>query len=149
MPNKLRLAPVLAVLVVSCSPLWSYGPLNHLCVVNRNWKIMWKLIEPIGYISENEARRAAFAGALVDDVGYYPVPGSETLKLLTDTMHYTQTGDWVAMQLRDAKAKPTRCYFRLHWGNFRTTRQIGWVTTTAPTLWRSRWQKNRTPTGRA
>jgi len=33
------------------------------------------------------------------------VPGGERLKLLTDSIHYVQTGDWVAMQLRDAAAR--------------------------------------------
>jgi hypothetical protein len=93
--------------MASGTSAWAYGPLNHLCVANRNWEATWALIQAVDpKTSKSAARQAFFAGAMADDLGYYPVPGAKDLKLLTDAMHYARTGEWVAVQLRLAAAAP-------------------------------------------
>ena len=94
-----------ALLLATCSPVQAYGPLNHLCVVDQNWKAIWTVVQRVGSpISEKEARELTFAGALAEDLGYY-LTADKTLVLLTDSMHYVGTGDWVKMQLQDAIAQ--------------------------------------------
>jgi hypothetical protein len=111
-----RLARVVSVIVlgVFCTaPLHAYGPMNHLCVVERRWSEMWPLIQQVGKaggISQGDARRAAFAGAMSDDLGYY-FTSSDSLKLLTNAMHYAKSGDWVTEQLRDAERWQDPRYF--------------------------------------
>lgn len=62
---------------------------------------MWPLVRQVGTINEHEARQAALAGAMADDLGYY-FTGNEDLKLLTNAMHYARSGEWVAVELQDA-----------------------------------------------
>jgi hypothetical protein len=109
-----RIAIALSVILflVNSNSAWAYGPLNHLCVANQNWKVSWTLIHAVDpKTSESAARQAFFAGAMADDLGYYPVPGAKDLKLLTDAMHYARTGDWVAQQLQDSAAAPNGVIF--------------------------------------
>lgn len=81
----------------------AYGPLNHLCVAAEAWPQTWSLIQKVDpRMNEASARADFFAGAMADDLGYYPVPGADQLKFLTDLMHYTRTGELVSTQLRDA-----------------------------------------------
>jgi hypothetical protein len=98
---------LLAAFLLGGNVAFAYGPLNHLCIAEENWDPTWKLIEAVDpgrnavYI-----RQTFFAGAMADDLGYYPVPAAsrDVLKLLTDSMHYAKTGEFVARQLRDAAA---------------------------------------------
>jgi hypothetical protein len=90
-------------LAVSASSAWCYGPFNHLCVVDRNWSAIYAQIEAVGPLDETRAVDAVFAGAIADDLGYYPLNSS--LKDLTNQTHYIRTGEWVDFLLRYARSQ--------------------------------------------
>jgi hypothetical protein len=94
---------VLAALITSASPAWGYGPFNHLCVVDRNWDAIYKQIGAVGSLNELEAMDAVFAGAITDDLGYYPFLNPD-LKHLTNQTHYIRTGEFVDFLLRSARS---------------------------------------------
>jgi len=94
---------VLVALITSASPAWGYGPFNHLCVVDRNWDAIYKQIQAVGSLNELEAMDAVFAGAIADDLGYYPFLNPD-LKHLTNQTHYIFTGELVDFLLRSARS---------------------------------------------
>lgn len=102
-PCGFSLQLLLATLVLAASA-WAYGPFNHLCVVDRNWGSIYNQIQAVGPLSEDKAVDAVFAGAIADDLGYYPLVRTPALKELTNQMHYVRTGEWVDFLLRRARA---------------------------------------------
>jgi len=97
----LRVVRLIVVLVGLAASAWAYGPFNHLCVVDRNWDEIYKQIQAVGPLAESNAVDAVFAGAIADDLGYYPLNSS--LKDLTNQVHYIRTGEWVDFLLRRAR----------------------------------------------
>ena len=102
-PRSFSLHLLVATLVLAASAR-AYGPFNHLCVVDRNWGSIYNQIQAVGPLSEDKAVDAVFAGAIADDLGYYPFVRTTALKELTNQMHYVRTGEWVDFLLRRARA---------------------------------------------
>jgi hypothetical protein len=94
---------VFAALITLASPAWGYGPFNHLCAVDRNWDAVYKQIRGVGQLNEVDAMDAVFAGAIADDLGYYPFLNPD-LKHLTNQTHYIRTGEWADFLLRSARS---------------------------------------------
>src|SRR6266478_6422189 len=101
MLRAIRLLGLFAVVLASASGAWGYGPFNHLCVVDRNWSAIYAQIKAVGPLDEWKAVDAVFAGAIADDLGYYPL--NSNLKDLTNQTHYIRTGEWVDFLLRSAR----------------------------------------------
>ena len=96
-----------AALLCAATQGWCYGPFNHLCVVNRHWDAILQQVHEVGPIEDWRLRDAVFAGALADDLGYYP--GMTALQDLTDMTHYVRPGEWVEyvlLQSQDTKLNP-------------------------------------------
>ena len=101
---RIRLLGLLVALIGSASSAWGYGPFNHLCAADRNWPAIYKQIQAVGPLDESRALDAFFAGAIADDLGYYPF--NSRLKDLTNQIHYIRTGEWVDFLLRSARSRP-------------------------------------------
>jgi hypothetical protein len=99
--RAIRLLGLFVVVIASASSARGYGPFNHLCVVDRNWSAIYAQIKAVGPLDESKAVDAVFAGAIADDLGYYPLNSS--LKDLTNQTHYIRTGEWVDFLLRSAR----------------------------------------------
>jgi len=99
MSRVIRLLGLSALLLALAPSAWGYGPFNHLCVVDRNWSAIYPQIQAVGPLDERRATDAVFAGAIADDLGYYPL--NSNLKDLTNQTHYVRTGEWVSFLLRD------------------------------------------------
>jgi hypothetical protein len=101
---RIRLLGLLVALIGSAPGAWGYGPFNHLCAADRNWPAIYKQIQAVGPLDESRALDAVFAGAIADDLGYYPF--NSRLKDLTNQVHYIRTGEWVDFLLRSARSRP-------------------------------------------
>ena len=95
---------VVAVIVVTASPLSAYSVLSHEATIDVTWD---KVLEPLlkqrfPRASADDLLRArsfAYGGSVIQDLGYYPFGN----KFFSNLVHYVRSGDFVEALLRDAR----------------------------------------------
>ncbi len=92
------------LLFLAAKPAGAYSMLTHQALVDGAWQasIVPLLQQKFPGTSEKQLREAhayAYGGAIIQDMGYYPL-GS---KFFTDLTHYARTGDFVNNLFSEAK----------------------------------------------
>ena len=95
---------VVAVIVVTASPLSAYSVLSHEATIDVTWD---KVLEPLlkqrfPRASADDLLRArsfAYGGSVIQDLGYYPFGN----KFFSNLVHYVRSGDFVEALVRDAR----------------------------------------------
>jgi len=95
---------VVAVIVVTASPLSAYSVLSHEATIDVTWD---KVLEPLlkqrfPRASADDMLRArafAYGGSVIQDLGYYPFGN----KFFSNLVHYVRSGDFVEALVRDAR----------------------------------------------
>jgi hypothetical protein len=101
---RILATPLLAAALGLAAPsARAFGVLTHLAIVDATWDDT--LVPAIRHrypgVGENDLRRAhaaAYGGALVQDMGYYPGGSRE----LADLLHYVRSADFVRALLEEA-----------------------------------------------
>jgi hypothetical protein len=106
MRHLLRALPsaVLLCLLLLCRPAGAYSLLTHEQLIDLTWQssILPLLRSRYPNITPEElehARSYAYAGSVIQDIGYYPY-GDPFVSNLT---HYVRSGDFIVFLFRDAK----------------------------------------------
>ncbi len=99
---KVTLVLVAAVLI--CQPLAAVSVLSHEQVIDITWEsdVRPLLVTRFPAATAEQMKKAhafAYGGAVIQDVGYYPLGN----QLFTNFLHYVRTGDFVASMIRDAR----------------------------------------------
>lgn len=97
-------AGVFAVLLACAPAAHAYSVLAHEAIIDSAWdrNILPLLTHRFPQISPEAlitAHGYAYAGAIIQDMGYYPF-GS---KFFSDLTHYVRSGDFVVAMIRDAQ----------------------------------------------
>ena len=95
---------VVALVLVTASPLSAYSVLSHEATIDVTWD---KVLEPLlkqrfPRLSADDllqARSFAYGGSVIQDLGYYPFGN----KFFSNLVHYVRSGDFVEALLRDAR----------------------------------------------
>ena len=92
------------MLLLAGSPLYGYSVLTHEAIIDTAWDtaIQPLLLKSYPQATADDLVKAhayAYAGCIVQDMGYYPF-GS---KFFSDLVHYVRTGDFIANLLREAQ----------------------------------------------
>lgn len=96
---------LLTVLLAAAAPVRAYSVLTHQAVVDSTWDDciapLLRRHYPAGNTPEalEEAKSYAYGGAILQDMGYYPLGSS----LFTNLTHYVRSGDFVRNLLRQAR----------------------------------------------
>ncbi|RYY20013.1 MAG: hypothetical protein EOO36_04410, partial [Cytophagaceae bacterium] len=95
---------LLLVLLAPAAPAAAYSVLTHQSIIDSTWdKCVLPLLQQrypgASLQQQNEAKSYAYGGAILQDMGYYPL-GAE---LFTNLTHYVRSGDFVRNLLREAK----------------------------------------------
>jgi hypothetical protein len=95
---------VVALVLVTASPLSAYSVLSHEATIDVTWD---KVLEPL--LKQRfprasaddllQARSFAYGGSVIQDLGYYPFGN----KFFSNLVHYVRSGDFVEALLRDAR----------------------------------------------
>lgn len=94
------------LLLAQAGPATAYSVLTHQSVIDSTWnKYLLPQLQQ-RYPGGNEedwllAKSYAYGGAIVQDMGYYPLGAA----LFTNLTHYVRSGDFVANLLRDAHGR--------------------------------------------
>ncbi len=104
MGNFFRGSALVLCVLLACRPAGAYSVLTHEQLIDLTWKssIVPLLRSHYPRITDaqlDEARSYAYAGCVIQDVGYYPF-GDPFLSNLT---HYVRSGDFIVHLFRDAK----------------------------------------------
>jgi Zinc dependent phospholipase C len=95
----------LAVILLATAPsTQAYSVLTHEAIIDTEWDKGIKPLLQARYPNSTadelkEAHSYAYAGAIIQDMGYYPF-GSD---FFSDLAHYVRTGDFIANLIRDAQ----------------------------------------------
>src|ERR1043166_6845375 len=84
--------------------LLAYSVLTHEAIIDSSWDTTFKplLLKRFPHTTPDQLTQAhayAYGGAIIQDMGYYPL-GS---KFFSDLVHYTRSGDFVIALLEDAR----------------------------------------------
>jgi hypothetical protein len=95
---------VVALVVVTASPLSAYSVLSHEATIDVTWdKVLEPLLKqrfPRASLDDLiRARSFAYGGSVIQDLGYYPFGN----KFFSNLVHYVRSGDFVEALLRDAR----------------------------------------------
>jgi hypothetical protein len=95
---------LLLLLLAPAAPAAAYSVLTHQSIIDSTWdKCVLPLLQQrypgATAKQQNEAKSYAYGGAILQDMGYYPL-GAE---LFTNLTHYVRSGDFVRNLLRQAK----------------------------------------------
>ncbi len=95
---------LLLLLLAPAAPAAAYSVLTHQSIIDSTWeKCLLPLLEkryPGATIEQqDQAKSYAYGGAIIQDMGYYPLGNS----LFTNLTHYVRSGDFVRNLLRDAQ----------------------------------------------
>ncbi len=95
---------VMLVTLCMVQPVIGYSVLSHEELIDMTWDsdLRPALLKRFPDATPQELKRArsfAYGGAVVMDVGYYPLANHK----FTDLVHYVRTGDFVAWMVRDAR----------------------------------------------
>jgi hypothetical protein len=104
MRNLYRGLALLLAAVLVCPPADAYSLQSHEQLIDLTWKssIVPLLRSRYPNLSPAELERArsyAYAGSVIQDIGYYPFGDA----FFSDLTHYVRTGDFVVHLFRDAK----------------------------------------------
>src|SRR5580658_8827275 len=104
MRNVSRASALLLCLLVVCQPAGAYSLLTHEQLIDLTWQssIAPLLRSRYPNITPQElelARSYAYAGCVIQDIGYYPFGDP----LFSNLTHYVRTGDFIVHLFRDAK----------------------------------------------
>ena len=100
-----RRALIVCLLAIAASlPLRAYSVLTHEAIIDTAWDgdIKPLLVNRFPQATETELRRAhgsAYAGCIVQDMGYYPLGN----KFFSDLVHYLRSGDFVMNMVSEAQ----------------------------------------------
>ncbi|MBO0360099.1 zinc dependent phospholipase C family protein [Hymenobacter sp. BT186] len=112
MPSVFRLLLVL-LLALPATPAAAYSVLTHQAVIDSTWErclvpLLRQRYPTTDSVQLMEAKSYAYGGAILQDMGYYPL-GAE---FFTNLTHYVRSGDFVRNLLRQAR-NPTEYAFAL------------------------------------
>jgi hypothetical protein len=104
MRNFFRGYALVLCVLLACQPAGAYSVLTHEQLIDLTWQssIVPLLRSHYPRITDaqlDEARSYAYAGCVIQDVGYYPFGDP----FLSDLTHYVRSGDFVVHLFRDAK----------------------------------------------
>src|SRR5260370_35771923 len=104
MGSFFRVCALVLSVLLACQPSGAYSLLTHEQLIDLTWKrsivpLLRGRYPKITDAQLEEARSYAYAGCVVQDVGYYPF-GDPFLSHLT---HYVRSGDFIVHLFRDAK----------------------------------------------
>jgi hypothetical protein len=98
-----RIVLCVAALLLFRPPLPAYSVLTHEAIIDSSWDPSIKPLLLLKYPKATpeqlvEAHAYAYAGCILQDMGYYPF-GS---KLFSDLVHYVRSGDFVQNLLKES-----------------------------------------------
>jgi hypothetical protein len=104
MGNFFRGSSLVLCALLACQPAGAYSVLTHEQLIDLTWQssivpLLRSHYPKITDAQLEEARSYAYAGSVIQDVGYYPF-GDPFLSNLT---HYVRSGDFIVHLFRDAK----------------------------------------------
>jgi hypothetical protein len=104
MRNACRASALLLCFLLVCKPAGAYSLLTHEQLIDLTWEssIVPLLRSRYPNITPEELERArsyAYAGCVIQDVGYYPFGDP----FFSDLTHYVRSGDFVVHLFQDAK----------------------------------------------
>jgi hypothetical protein len=104
MGSLFRVCALVLCLILVCQPAGAYSLLTHEQLIDLTWQssivpLLRGRYPKITDAQLEEARSYAYAGCVIQDVGYYPFGQP----LLSDLTHYVRTGDFIVHLFRDAK----------------------------------------------
>jgi hypothetical protein len=100
----MRLGTVLLIVLMACSTSSAYSVLTHEEIVDLLWtdEIQPLLLKRYPGLTEEqitEAHAYAYGGAVIQDLGYYPLGSRE----FSDLVHYVRSGDFVRELLLESQ----------------------------------------------
>lgn len=107
-PRRVRLLLLLSAWLLCAPAAAAYSVLTHQAVIDSTWERVLlpvlgqrypELRSPADSAARLEAKSYAYGGAVVQDMGYYPL-GAE---FFTDLTHYVRAGEFVRNLLREAQ----------------------------------------------
>jgi hypothetical protein len=104
MGKSSRVCALVLCVLLACHPAGAYSLLTHEQLIDLTWQssivpLLRGRYPKITDAQLEEARSYAYAGCVIQDVGYYPFGDP----LLSDLTHYVRTGDFIVHLFRDAK----------------------------------------------
>ena len=104
MGSLFKVCALVLCVLLACPPCGAYSLLTHEQLIDLTWKssivpLLRGRYPKITDAQLEEARSYAYAGCMVQDVGYYPFGDS----FLSDLTHYVRSGDFIVHLFRDAK----------------------------------------------
>ena len=104
MRNFVRGFALVLALLLTCRPAGAYSLLTHEQLIDLTWQSSIAPLIRSRYPSITpeqleQARSYAYAGCVIQDIGYYPFGDA----FYSDLTHYVRTGDFIVHLFRDAK----------------------------------------------
>jgi Zinc dependent phospholipase C len=100
--SRIVTVTILTLLLAQASP--GYSVLSHQAIIDTTWKDSLRplLLKRFPQATDEQLREAhayAYGGAIIQDMGYYPLSS----KLFTDLAHYVRSGDFIKAMIAEAK----------------------------------------------
>ena len=121
MRNVSRALALLLCLLLVCRPAGAYSLLTHEQLIDLTWQssiapLLRSRYPKITPEELEKARSYAYAGCVIQDIGYYPFGDP----FFSDLTHYVRSGDFVVYLFRNAKNANQLCLCHrgavpLHW----------------------------------
>src|SRR5438309_366888 len=92
---------LVAQFLTACRPAEAYSLLTHHQLIDQSWKstIVPILLSRYPQLTPDELKRAhAYAGSVIQDLGYYPFSNA----FFSNLTHYVRSGDFVRSLFRNA-----------------------------------------------
>jgi hypothetical protein len=104
MSNFLRASALLLCFLLVCQPAGAYSLLTHEQLIDLTWQssiapFLRSRYPKLTAEELEQARSYAYAGCVIQDIGYYPYGDS----FASNLTHYVRTGDFIVHLFRDAK----------------------------------------------
>jgi len=102
---RFRLPYVGVLALLCCQPLFSYAVLTHEAIIDSAWDqnikpLLLQRFPQSTAADLMEAHGYAYAGCIIQDMGYYP----KSKKFFSDLIHYARSGDFVLNLIREAQS---------------------------------------------
>ena len=97
---------LLLLLTLPAAPAAAYSVLTHQAVIDSTWDqrlvpLLRQRYPGADSVQLAEAKSYAYGGAIIQDMGYYPLG----VEFFTDLTHYVRSGDFVRNLLRQARTR--------------------------------------------